>query len=50
VPSGSRIHGRCRVKAVESVKSGLQMTLEIAIHVLGNERPSLLNEQVILYM
>ncbi len=50
VPSGCRIHGRCRVKAVEAAKSGVQMTLEIAIHVVGSDRPSVLNDQVILYM
>jgi len=50
VPSGCRIRGRARVKAVEAVKSGMQMTLEMAIHVVGNDRPSVLNEQVILYM
>ena len=50
VPSGCRIHGRARVKAVEQVKSGLQLTLEIAIHVVGQDRPSVLNDQVILYM
>jgi uncharacterized protein len=50
VPSGCRIHGRARVKAVEQVKSGLQLTLEMAVHVVGQDRPSLLNEQVILYM
>lgn len=50
VPSGCRIHARSRVKAVQAVKSGVQMTMEIAIHVVGNDRPSVLNEQVILYM
>jgi hypothetical protein len=50
VPSGSRIHGRCRVKAVEPAKSGVQVTLEIAIHVVGSERPSVLNDLVMLYM
>lgn len=50
VPSGCKIHGRCRVKAVEQVKSGMQLTLEIAIHVVGQDRPSVLNDQVILYM
>ena len=50
VPSGCRIHGRARVKAVEQVKSGVQLTLEMAIHVVGQDRPSVLNEQVILYM
>ncbi|HQR02804.1 MAG TPA: MaoC/PaaZ C-terminal domain-containing protein [Rhodocyclaceae bacterium] len=50
VPSGSRIRARCRVKAVEQVKSGTQLTLEICIHVVGMERPSVINELVILYM
>jgi len=50
VPSGCRIHGRCRIKAVEPVKAGVQMTMEIAIHVVGQDRPSVLNDQVILYM
>lgn len=50
VPAGSPIHARCRVKAVQAVKAGTQVTLEIAIHVVGQERPSVLNEQVILYM
>ena len=50
VPSGCRIHGRARVKAVEQVRSGVQLTLEMAVHVVGQDRPSVLNEQVILYM
>ena len=50
VPSGSRIHGRCRVKAVEPAKSSVQVTLELAIHVVGSDRPSVLNELVMLYM
>ena len=50
VPSGCRIHARYRIKAVEQVKAGVQMTMEIAIHVVGQDRPSVLNDQVILYM
>lgn len=50
VLSGSRIHARCRVKAVERVKSGVQMTMEINIHVVGQDRPSVINDLVILYM
>ena len=50
VPSGCRIHARCRVKSVEPAKSGVQLTMEIAIHVVGSDRPSVLNELVILYM
>lgn len=31
-------------------QSGTQLTLELNTHVLGNERPSVINELVILYM
>ncbi len=50
VPAGSRIHARTRVKAVEKLPKGMQMTLEIVTHVVGNERPSVINDLVILYM
>lgn len=50
VPVGSRIHARSRVKAVTEVKSGIQMTTEICTHVVGMERPSVINELVILFM
>ncbi len=49
VPSGSRIRARVRVKAVAEVKAGTQLTMEICIHVVGMERPSVINEQIILY-
>ena len=50
VPAGSRIHARSRVKAVEKLPKGMQMTIEIATHVVGSERPSVINDLVILYM
>ena len=50
VPVGSKIHARSRVKAVTKVKSGTQMTMEICTHVINMERPSVINELVILYM
>ncbi len=50
VPSGCRIHGRCRIKSVEQVKSGVQVTMEINIHVVGQDRPSVINDLVMLYM
>lgn len=50
VPSGCRIHARARVKVVERVKSGTQLTLQIDTHVLGQDRPSVINDIVILYM
>lgn len=50
VPSGCRIHARARVKAVEQVRSGTQLTLELHVHVVGQDRPSVINDLVILYM
>ena len=50
VPSGCKIRARCRIKAVEQVKSGVQMTMEINIHVVGQDRPAVINDLVILYM
>lgn len=50
VPAGARIHARSRVKAVEKLPKGMQMTMEIVTHVVGSERPSVINDLVILYM
>jgi hypothetical protein len=50
VPSGCRIRARARVKSVERVKSGTQLTMEIDTHVVGQDRPSVINDIVILYM
>lgn len=49
VPAGARIHARARVKSVELLGRGTQLTLEINTHVLGQERPSVINDLVILY-
>ena len=50
VPAGSLVHSRCRVKAVERNKRGTQLTLEFNVHVVGQERPAVINDLVILYM
>lgn len=50
VPAGSRIHARTRVKSVERLPKGMQLTMEIVTHVVGSERPSVINDLVILYM
>ena len=50
VLAGCRIHGRARVKAVAQVKNNVQLTLELNIHIVGNERPSVINDLVILCM
>lgn len=50
VPAGCRIRARYRIKSVEQVKSGTQLTMEINIHVVGQDRPSVINDLVMLYM
>ena len=50
VPSGCKIRARARIKAVEQVKSGVQATMELNIHVVGQDRPAVINDLVILYM
>lgn len=50
VPSGCRIRARARVKSVDRAKSGIQLTMEIDTHVVGQDRPSVVNDIVILYM
>lgn len=50
VPSGCKIRARARIKAVEQVKSGVQTIMELNIHVVGQDRPSVINDLVILYM
>lgn len=50
VPVGSKIHSRNRVKKVEQIKAGIMLTMEISTHVVGLDKPSVLNELMILYM
>jgi len=49
VPAGSKIHGRSKVKDISVSHKGLQLTLEMNIHVVGNDKPSVINDLVILY-
>ena len=50
VPVGSRIHSHTRVKAVERQPKGTRFTMETQVHVVGQERPALVYEIVIIYM
>ncbi len=49
VPAGSRVHGRSRLIGVEAHPKGTQLTQEIAVHVVGSEKPALLYEMLVLY-
>ena len=50
VPAGSRIHARSRVKQIRATAFGTLVTLDIHIHIVGNTRPSVTNELMVLYI
>jgi acyl dehydratase len=50
VPAGAKIHGRQRLVSAEARKNGTLVTTELAVHVVGNDKPSLLYNMQILYM
>jgi acyl dehydratase len=49
VPSGSRLHARMRLCDVEARPKGTLTSSEVAIHVVGNDKPSLLYRALVLY-
>jgi acyl dehydratase len=49
VPAGAKIHSRGRLLEVEEHKRGTQLTQEIHVHVVGNDKPALIYEMVVLY-
>ena len=50
VPAGAKIHGKSRLVSAEARKNGTHVTTELAVHVVGNEKPSLSYNMQILYM
>jgi acyl dehydratase len=49
VPAGAKIHARSRLVSVEAGAKGTRVETEIAVHVVGNDRPALLYSMIILY-
>lgn len=49
VPVDSDIHARARVKSIDIGPKGVQLILEVHTHVVGQDRPSVINELVIFY-
>jgi acyl dehydratase len=49
VPAGSKLHARRRLAAVEATPKGTRMVSQVAIHVVGSEKPALLIDSIILY-
>lgn len=51
VPSGAKIHARGRVKSVEKTPKGqVIMTQEMQINVVGQDRPAVVYELMMMYM
>lgn len=49
VPAGAKVHARMRLAGVEAKPKGTQVTQELAIHVVGSERPALTYTMLVLY-
>lgn len=49
VPAGAKVHARNRLVAVEAKPKGTQVTSEIAVHVVGSDRPALTYNMLVLY-
>ncbi len=49
VPAGAKVHARSRLVAVEAKPKGTQVTQEINVHVVGNDRPALIYVMLVLY-
>ena len=49
VPAGSAIHARSRLVEAKEHRAGTLVTSEIAVHVVGAEKPSILYRMQILY-
>jgi len=49
VPTGSVIHGRTRIVSVAEEKGGTMLTVGVAIHVVGSEKPSVCFDWKLLY-
>jgi len=49
VPAGSKVHARARVAAVDARATGTLVTTEVAVHVVGNDKPSLVYKALVLY-
>jgi len=49
VPAGAKVQARRRLKAVEATPKGTRIASQVAIHVVGSEKPALLIDSIVLY-
>ena len=50
VPAGSQVHAKQRIVDVTEKPSGILMKREVAVHVVGNDKPALLYESLALLL
>lgn len=50
VPAGAAIHGRTRIAGVAEKKGGTELTVAVAIHVVGAQAPALVFDWKLLYL
>jgi acyl dehydratase len=50
VPAGSKVHARSKLVEATAKGSGTLIKSEIAVHVVGNDKPSLIYQMLVLYM
>ena len=49
VPAGAELHSRSRLLDAEATPKGTRVVNEIAVHVVGSERPALSYQSIVLY-
>lgn len=50
VPAGTKVHARSRIVSVEPKPQGTQITQETQVHVVGQDKPALIYEGIVLYV
>ncbi len=49
VPAGAKLHARMRLAEVTAIPKGTRVTHEVAVHVVGSDRPAILYGMITLY-
>ena len=50
VPAGAKVHARSRIVSVEPRPQGTQVTQETQVHVVGQDKPAVIYEGIVLYV
>jgi hypothetical protein len=49
VPAGCSVHMCSRLTSVDRKSKGIRVETEVAVHVVGNDRPALIYSMITLY-